>query len=542
MLEKWLNEARNDRPVWLPDVREACRLDPEAARIVLRLELWDGRVRDWPVPVPRWRDEDGRRFVGEYLRASVFNALAACSGQRLTVYYDRADGAMDGLVRALPETFQLAAERRTGCGKAVNVADRVGRAFGKAPFALAFADLADWTPQEDTPESGPRPALGEKLRRTARRAERGLYCGVDVGGTDIKLALARDGALALVREFDWDPSASPTAQGIIGPILALVRQAVDSAAPGQLLDGLGVSFPDVVIRDRIVGGETPKTRGMRENPDLDYETAFAQLTDLRGALAPLCRAGAPIRIVNDGSMAAFTAAMELAHSGRDEAIARGVVAHSLGTDLGTGWLAPDGTVPELPLELYDFLMDLGSWPGRALPAEDLRSVLNENSGLPGARRYLGQAAAFRLAQGLEPSLLDGFIVRQGGTLAISAAPDMRKPCLAHLTQAARDGNGAAREVFRRIGVHLGQISREMAWLLGPETDTRFLFGRFTKEPVCFDLIRAGCASAAPDVRLEAADENMAFTPLMAELARRRDATVAQFGQAVGAVYYALAED
>ena len=75
MLEKWLNEARNDRPVWLPDVREACRRDPEAARIVLRLELWDGRVRDWPVPVPRWRDEDGRHFVGEYLRASVFNAL-----------------------------------------------------------------------------------------------------------------------------------------------------------------------------------------------------------------------------------------------------------------------------------------------------------------------------------------------------------------------------------------------------------------------------------------------------------------------------------
>ena len=542
MLDQWLKDAKNDRPVWLPDVRRACAADRQAARLILRLELWDCSARDWPVPVPRWQDGDGRRFAEEYVRSSVFNTLAACSGQRLTVYYDFADRAVGELVRSLPVMFQVDAPRRTGCGKAVNVADRVGRAFGRTPFGFAFRDMAEYAPLPAPAERGPAASLEEKLRRAAERAERGLYCGVDVGGTDIKLALARDGALVLVREYDWDPSASPTATGIIGPIYTLIRQAAEAAGDGAPLDGLGVSFPDVVIRDRIVGGETPKTRGMRDNPALDYETAFAELTDLRGALSPLCRDGAPIRIINDGSMAAFTAAMELVHGGRAGAVARGVVAHSLGTDLGTGWLLPDGTVPELPLELYDFLMDLGSWPSRALPAEDLRSVRNENSGLPGARRYLGQAAAFRLAQGLEPALLEGFTVRRGEILAISAEPDMRKPCLAHLTRAARDGDAAACQVFRQIGVHLGQISREMTWLLHPAADTRFLFGRFTKEPACFRLIREGCAEAAPELTLEAADENMAFTPLMADLARRQDATVAQFGQAVGAVYYALAAD
>ena len=56
------------------------------------------------------------------------------------------------------------------------------------------------------------------------------------------------------------------------------------AAAGQELrsfDAIGLSFPDVVIDNRIVGGETYKTRGMRNNPALDYETEFAKVGRLR---------------------------------------------------------------------------------------------------------------------------------------------------------------------------------------------------------------------------------------------------------------------
>ena len=41
------------------------------------------------------------------------------------------------------------------------------------------------------------------------------------------------------------------------------------------------------------------------------------------------------------------------------------------------------------------------------------------------------------------------------------------------------------------------------------------------------------------MRLTAADDGMANTPLMRRLAESGDVTVAQFGQAVGAIYYAL---
>lgn len=194
------------------------------------------------------------------------------------------------------------------------------------------------------------------------------------------------------------------------------------------------------------------------------------------------------------------------------------------------------------MELYDLLLDLGSRPSRALPAEDLRSVRNENSGLPGVRRCLGQAAAYRLAQQYDPTLLDGFAAWDNGTLLIQRSPDLRKPCLAHLMEQAKKGNPAAQGIFRTIGENLGQVCRELEWLLQPQTNIRFLFGRFIKEPGCFSLLQEGCAAVAPGVRLEAMDEALACTPLMRELSQRPNLSVAQFAQAVGAVYFSLMED
>ena len=81
-----------------------------------------------------------------------------------------------------------------------------------------------------------------------------------------------------------------------------------------------------------------------------------KLCDLKDAVLSRCAPGARCRICNDGSMAAFTAAMELAAAGEDALISDGVIAHSLGTDLGTGWLLPDGSIPPIPLELYDLLL------------------------------------------------------------------------------------------------------------------------------------------------------------------------------------------
>ena len=423
MLSQWLQQARNGRSVWLSDVRRGCEVLPEHVAVTVQLTLCDGSRRDFSLPIPRWADGEQRQFVQQYVTAFVFNTLSALSGREMAFYLDLRETEVVALLGELNDIFQVHKTARSGYGKVINIANRLCRPFGGGTFSFAVRDRSAYVPAP--PEVSRGGDLLPRLRRSVERCGSGVCCGIDIGGTDIKAAVAVDGRLVCVKEYDWNPAASLVAEGITGPIVLLVQlmaccaagmtpalqAALDKDASDEEmtravaqsasvpLDVLGVSFPDVVIRDRIVGGESPKTKGMRENPAIDYETAFAGLGGLVDQLRPLCREGAALHMTNDGHIAAFTAAAELAFSGGAPDFSGGVIAHALGTDFGVGYLDSDGSIPEMPVELYDFLLDLGSFPQRQLPPEDLRSTRNENSGLPGARRYLGQAAAFRLGGG-----------------------------------------------------------------------------------------------------------------------------------------------
>lgn len=578
MISEWLEKAENGESVWLCDVKRESKTSPGCEKLIVSVTSANGDRRDAEIFVQRWDNPTERRFAEEYLCACVFNMLSARGGREVIIYADTDNRELSDLLSGLRNAFQLDSSSRSGLGKCISVSERMCRALGGERLVYGVKPIGLFTPQPCSYEE--KKGLTEMLRRTVKEAEGLSLCGIDVGGTDIKLAVSKGGRLTAVKEYDWHPSKCSDAEGIIAPMILLLRlMRCAAAADGRelspevrsaltralekdasnaemlaaadaceralgesidVLDGIGVSFPDVVLRDAIVGGETPKTDGIRKNTALDYETEFGKLTALKERLLPLCREGGRVRITNDGNMAAYTAAMELAHSGEHPAMDSGVFAHTMGTDLGSGWISGDGTIPEMPLELYDLLIDLGGYKKRQMDHRDLRCTRNGNSGLCGARRYMGQSAAFRLAWELKPSLLDGFIAEKDGILDIKTEPfDMRKPCLEHLMQCACAGDEAACTVFRLIGENLGRLSLEAEELLGIGTKKRYIFGRFVKAPRCFDLIREGCSRVFPELELEAANEDIACTPLMKELSARADVTVAQFGQAVGAAYFAL---
>ena len=547
MLSEWMEKASAGEAVWMSDLRAAFAEDSEAVCLPVRLQLVQGGVFDLPCFLPRWHSPEEQRFVEEYFFAFVYNLLSVCSGQSLTFFLDPGDRQPAELLAAFHRAFGIGAgnRQRRGYGKVINIAERLCDAEGLPPFSVKMLPADQYVPAGH-PAPHRAGDLPERLRRCCRDAEGKVLCGVDIGGTDIKLALTVKGQLVCLGEYDWNPAACTTADEILNPVyeqIDLLRRSAEKLCrPGEplLFDAIGISFPDIVIQNRILGGETPKTDGLRRTFGPDYDREFAKVGRLGERLAPLCRPGADVRILNDGSMAAFTAAMELAAGAETASLRDGLIAHSLGTDLGTGWLLPDGSVPPLPLEFYDLILDLGSRPAKALPPQDLRAVRNQNSGLPGARRYLGQAAAFRLAQDLAPDMLDGYTAEQDGCLTVRTEPeDMRKPCLEHLMRLADRGKPEAQEVFRRIGCHLGMLSRELDFLLNPGTDERYLYGRFVKSDTCFRLLCEGCREAMQEIKLVAADENLARSPLMRALSARRDVTVAQFGQAVGALYWSV---
>lgn len=485
----------------------------------------------------------------------------------------------------LYDTFQVNAPlaRRNGYGKCLNVNQRTLAALcgPEARFAFRLSDIAD---EPEAPEDRPAPAGTPVFAALPERAKRGMLMGMDIGGTDVKLVAALDGRLVAFKEYDWNPAACALAEQLIEPLCLLTRlmrvavcmeasgmgervpaRVFDRAATdGEMasavsemeallgdrlrgFDGIGLCIPDVVIRNRIIGGETPKTYGMRMNRDVDYESQFAKITNLCDVLKTFATPEGVVMNINDGPMAAFTTAVEQAAAGAD--LSDGFFAHTLGTDLGTGWILPDGSIPEIPLEVYSFIIDLGSFDQRRFPARDVRSINNVNTGLPGTpQKYTSQSGVFRLAAkvlpGADPgvyreALERGLLVKDGERLFVPTAPrDMRKPCLEYFMREAERRDSQCAEIFREIGEYLAVTWRETEYLLRPACKQRTLFGRLVKTPTCFELMCEGAKRIVPDIELAVADEGLANTGLMKQLAAQPDYTVAQFAQAVGAVYYA----
>lgn len=582
MLKTFLEHGAENRCVYITDVRKAFQARGTRP-FHLHITLYDSSVRTFPLLLPVTQGREEEDFVAEYVHASVYNLLSALGGVRLDIYLDREDRTAWSLAEGLGRTFQLSLPKsaRTGYGRCLNVNERVLTALfqGKSSFSFGVHSITEEPDAETRPTPAGRPVFSELPALTAGR----MLLGMDVGGTDVKLAASVDGRLALCKEFDWLPSACVRAEELTGPLLLLTRllraagslyragrereidraaldrrasleemalgaAAMEEAAGPDLrnFDAIGLSFPDVVIQNRIVGGETPKTQGIRNSSGPDYEAQFARITALNQALAAYTVPGGSVLCVNDGPMAAFTAAVEQAAAGAD--LSRGFFAHSLGTDLGTGWVRPDGSIPDIPLEVYNFIIDLGSHPQRACPPEDARSIRSTNTGLPGSlQKYGGQAAIFRLAAARLPDqapelwqdVLDRGLFRwEGERLVVPTSPvDLRKDCLEYFMEQASTGHPACQELFRQVGEYLAVTWRETEHILHPETGARTLFGRLVKHPACFRLICQGAARREPGLQLAAADGSLANTPLMGQLNARPGCTVAQFAQAVGAVYY-----
>ena len=581
MIDIFLDKAKRGESVYISDVRDAFASCNAAVECVVELAV--GKPRRYSIPLPHAGGTEEAAFIKEYFYANIYNLISVLGGKRMIMYIKPGDDHIKELCDTLDNVFQIKVPRkgRTGYGKCLNVTDRVNAAMGFPAFRfeMKHGECKD----EYSNPANPKSDAISAFQGAVAVAQRSVLCGVDIGGTDIKVVGTVNGQIKVLKEYDWLPSAMTSINQLIMPIVLIVqairaalilpdndrgnelraillskdstdeemRLALNEAEKefGEfiLLDGIGVNFPDVVIRNKIVGGETPKTQGMRQcSPD--YEAEFGQLAELGGILIGQCKPGGTVKIANDGSLAAYTAAVELAHSERASEVEYGVFAHSLGTDLGTGWIDENGDIPQIPLEMYNCVINLGNYPAREFEATDLRSVRNFNTGIAGTpQKYAGQSGAYRLAleyfEQKAPELYEelfdkGFITKTETGIEVVLSPqDMRKSLLEHIMVLADNGQPQAEQVFREIGKYLAAIWRESEFILCPQAKRRVLFGRFIKRQNCFRLMQEG-ASEIMDITLDAGDDSLAFTPLMVDLKNDRVYTVAQFGQAVGAAYFA----
>ncbi|MEN6593567.1 MAG: hypothetical protein ABFC31_01265 [Clostridiaceae bacterium] len=580
MIQTFLTQAKRGGHVFLSDVVKA--FSGEQTRICCELTPVIGEKRSWEIRLPEAKDEEELAFVKEYFYARVYNLISTFGGKCMTLTIAPGNTYAKSLCKTLDDVFQLDVKKnaRSGYGKCLNVTDRINAATGAGPFTFRMIEAG--CPVETSAPQKTTDAVSS-FKSAVKLARGAALCGIDIGGTDIKVVGIKGGHVVAVKEYDWNPAEMTSIDQVIEPVLLMARvirsamslpdtaeaeqlkeellkkgvsdEAMQSvvntvrAAYGEplLLDGIGVCFPDVVIGDMIVGGETLKTRGIRAHSP-DYDKEFPRLAELKRMLLKQCRAGGVVHMSNDGSLAAYTAAVELAHSEHEEVVRDGVFAHTLGTELGTGWIDETGEIPQIPLEVYNCVIDLGNYPARTFDPMDVRSVNNFNTGLPGTlQKYCSQSGAYRLALKLfeeqAPALFaelfeQGFLeTKNGGVYVVLQPKDMRKALLEHLMEIAANGEPAAEEIFREIGEYLAVTFEETERMLHPKTKVRVLFGRFVKRKRCFTLLQEG-ANRRMNITFLAGDGNMAYTPLMNDLNDDPVHTVAQFGQAVGAAYFA----
>lgn len=585
-MNELITAAQSDRPVFLPDVRASIHSIPHQS-VAGDLTLSGGQgVHRFEILLPASIENSWRDMLRRYVCAEIYNRLAALGGSSIDLYAVDSEIATMDLLESAIACFQLERSRaeRTGYGRIINMLERMNAALN--PEADEFRARVVEGPAPQHAQVSFRRAASSAYRDVTVGIDRRVIVGMDIGGTDIKAVVAMNGTLAAVKEYDWNPGAYTMVEEITGPIEAIVQLlAICAALPGSeaesdlrpvieralepsnsldrvaealtaavsagvsgegALDAIGLCFPDVVVKNQIVGGEVPKTKGMRSNTARDFEAQFLELTRLNHKLATYTSSGTVMN-TNDGPMAAFTAAVELAASDDPAATAKGIFAHTLGTDLGSGLSLADGSIPEIPLELYNLILDVGSDHSRAVDPVDVRSTANTNTGLEGTPQKLAsQAAAFRfadqlLAEGAAELLAqleaEGFLAMESGRRIVPESPvDRRKEFLSRLMELT-DREERVREAFRRVGEILAIVYEETERILDTGLAARFIFGRFVKIPRVFALLQEGALRRSRELTLVVADSEMAFTPLMKELARNDHYTVAQFGQAVGAVYY-----
>ncbi len=582
-----IETAKRDETVYISDAQNVFNNLNDKSLIYLVMDLIEtGQSRQYSFYLPEAAGDE--TLIKDFFYGKIYNIVSSLGGRKLTVYYDTNNRQAEKLVSKIESIFGIKETRkkRKGYGRGINVADRLNEALYGGRFSVETKDI------------GQRPEFTQNEERKVKTSKYidtvdslcGLMCGIDIGGTDIKIAVSKEDNIVCFKEYDWFPASYTRVDDILGPVTELIKlvrikATYDSMGGNEMmhklleialgkhagledikrcvsfgeslyknriamLDGIGMCFPDVVVRNKIVGGEVSKLKGVRENSSLDFEKGFKRLSDFDLILKQQCSKDGVVKITNDGPMAAYTAAVELAYGEGVERIKAGVFAHTLGTELGTGWVDEKGEIPEIPLEVYNYVVDLGSYKQRKYECDDLRSVKNFNTDVPGTvQKYTSQYGVFRLAikyfKKERPDLYNemfekGFIVARDGGLYVPTKPvDMRKAFLEFVMSLPdREKCPVCERIFREIGEYLAVIWIETENILTPLTKERVLFGRLVKNRTCFKLMKEGAEKIAPGMMLSVANEDMANTPLMKQLQMHPDYTVAQFAQAVGAIYFA----
>ena len=581
------------KPLFLSELQERISRLPAGERQEIRLLVWVNKEQEYRklcFEMPKGETLQGEReLYRRYLLAMMNNLLVSFGGAGLELYFDETDQELKSLTEEAVAEFQADSPRndRKSYGVYLNYINRMNVFLGLDRFAFQLKDLSAW-PKLD-PEKEYRIYVPQKeeeelklLKRTATELEGRCICSLDVGGNSIKGAVVKDGRALVLKEYQWYPTGCRTAQEMNDPMLLMVRflsactglmerdgnlAAAEAAFAknvpyGQLLaetealersgictkgrfDAIVIGFPDIVVHNKIAGGESFKHQGMKNNPDTDYEVEFFKTSDLDELAAPYAKEGAPVVVLNDGNAASYITSVEQTFAPESFIDENGMFCCTIGTEMGTGFISRGGTIQHIPLEGFQHVIDLGNEEYQKYPPADLRSVNSTNTGIPGVvQKYISQMGLFRMAltalwESKDPLFEKlqemGLIAYDAGadTLYSVLEPEDRRGTLTRfLISQLSEGCPAVEEAFRMMGKAMG-ILIDQDRLIFPEITTRrLLSGGIIADDRAFALMREGLRAYNPSYDVMRLDEETMYSPLLRSMTPEQRS----FNVAIGSAY------
>lgn len=588
----------SDQALYLNQVTAAYSSLADADRVVFfdRVNR-KGEVvaHEFAVPYSAACSEAELRVRDFYILAQLNNLFVTFGGAKLTVYLPLSDKRLlESVTSAVAEfAFDRPTTDRTGFGSFANYMDRINRSAGLSRFAVDYQDIAEYvTPDPDSCYRLFTDDCMDEKREILREAVTNLggkvFVGLDVGGTGIKASAVVNGEIAALYAYSWHPATFGYTREIVGPIVDVATLMAAAAAIYQkwpehplfteirnserqealpdllvrakavadelagdipLLDGLVCGFPDIVINDKVVGGEVYKLRGIRQRDPAGYDADFSAIMNLDDSLRHLCKPAGETAVFNDGFITSYVISAERQFAGVDGGESCCLLVHTIGTEMGTGIICPFGADQDIPIEGYNWIVDLARGEDSTLDADDVRSSVNFNTAVPGTiQKVISQSGLIRLAvknfAATEPERVDELLHegllhwedRPGGKiLAVPMHPyDRRSDLVRRLVAMLRDGNVSVRNAYKEMGLVLGVLVEAMDSMLAGVGHERFVSGGVVADDECFRCFAEGLKSAYPAYSVRRLDADVCSTPLLKKLSR---ADIG-FMSAVGSCYIA----
>jgi hypothetical protein len=590
----YLNSYQN-KPLYISDLQKTINTLPHHMRqqIVLYLTVnqkKEYRKLEFYMPVQSILCQD-RELYENYFLAMVNNLLVTFGGVTLDFYYDKKDSVLSQMVKRIIEKFDLDSPNnyRKGYGVYINYINRMNVFLGNGRFNMHSYDISEFRMLDRFREyricsSNQNENQINLLKSAASKLDRKCICSLDVGGNSIKGAVVRDGEIEILKEFQWYPTAFKVADEIIKPILAMLRflnacmyykdrggsmdsvkavfepnaclnsiceatEMMEKGMPAgtRYFDAAVIGFPDIVVNNKVAGGESYKQMGMRNNPDTEYEDEFLKTSALNEYAEEYVKKDGVVCVLNDGNAASFIISVEQAFSGESIIGDNGILAHTIGTEMGTGFISKIGTIQNIPLEGFQHIIDLGSVQSRQYPAEDVRSINSLNTGIPGTvQKYISQLGLFRMAVSKildnDRPLFDSLIERglleyskDGKVLTVPMHPiDKRSEMTREMIKLLRKNNGQVTDAFKTMGKALGVLIDQGRIILPELETTRLLSGGLVACDDSYELIREGLKEHNRDYDVLRLDENIVESPLL----KKMQAHQRNFNVAIGSAYIA----